>query len=445
MACDRTFLSLWSYTNVYRKPEKELCDLLVVVGNDVIIFSDKNCRFPDSESLDIDWKRWFRRAIMDSAAQLWGAERWIKSYPDEVFIDKKCNIKLPIHLTIDDNTNFHLVLVAHGASDRCRQVFGGRGSLRINSELKGFANHTIPFVIGDLDRGKTFVHVLDDISLDVVLQNRDTIIDFTTYLEKRENLLRSEINVASAGEEDLLAEYMKKLNKDGDHDFVLPDDSLKFTHLVFEEGGWDDFQINPQRIAQIEANRISYLWDNLIEEFSKHALAGTQYFVTKGGFSDSEKTIRFLAKETRFERRVLAAALHEIITNTDERKRMLRVIPMKHDNIYYAFLLFPNRDALSTQFQTAIPYDQYRQMRGDYLESVCLVTRLMNPDAKHVVGISMESGIDTLNRSEDLMYFDCSSWDQKLEEEAKMLQMNYRILVSPTKVDRGTQREYPDV
>lgn len=46
--CDRTFLSLWSYPNVYRDQSgaskgegKEVCDLLVVFENHVIIFSDK--------------------------------------------------------------------------------------------------------------------------------------------------------------------------------------------------------------------------------------------------------------------------------------------------------------------------------------------------------------------------------------------------------------------
>jgi hypothetical protein len=51
--CEKTFLSLWSYPNLY-KPEgrkngkgvgTEICDLLVVFGNHVIIFSDKGASF----------------------------------------------------------------------------------------------------------------------------------------------------------------------------------------------------------------------------------------------------------------------------------------------------------------------------------------------------------------------------------------------------------------
>ena len=46
--CDRTFLDLWSYPNPYKAPGKELCDLLIMCGGDVILFSEKSIPFPDS-------------------------------------------------------------------------------------------------------------------------------------------------------------------------------------------------------------------------------------------------------------------------------------------------------------------------------------------------------------------------------------------------------------
>jgi len=55
---DDTFLSLWSYPGICRDQGhsqrghgKEVCDLLVVFGNTVIIFSDKDCTFPESKRL----------------------------------------------------------------------------------------------------------------------------------------------------------------------------------------------------------------------------------------------------------------------------------------------------------------------------------------------------------------------------------------------------------
>jgi hypothetical protein len=56
--CHRSFLSLWSYPNPYRSnglqthgEGKELCDLPVIFGQQVIIFSDKSCAFPSSSEL----------------------------------------------------------------------------------------------------------------------------------------------------------------------------------------------------------------------------------------------------------------------------------------------------------------------------------------------------------------------------------------------------------
>ena len=59
--CDRTFLSLWSHQGVYKSQGmkggkghgKEICDLLVVFEDHVIIFSDKDCVFPNTGNLEL--------------------------------------------------------------------------------------------------------------------------------------------------------------------------------------------------------------------------------------------------------------------------------------------------------------------------------------------------------------------------------------------------------
>src|SRR5436190_12805780 len=89
--CEKTFLSLWSFPNVYRQPGTELCDLLVVFGNEILIFSDKCCVFPESDDLEDDWRRWFKRAVKHSAIQLCGTERWIKQHHDRIFLDERCS------------------------------------------------------------------------------------------------------------------------------------------------------------------------------------------------------------------------------------------------------------------------------------------------------------------------------------------------------------------
>jgi hypothetical protein len=119
--------------------------------------------------------------------------------------------------------------------------------------------HTVPFTIGDLSRERTFVHVLDDTSLAILMATVDTIADFVAYLRKKEALFRGSRPVIAAGEEELLAWYLKHLNNQNEHDFVFP---AEITGGVgIPEGGWIEFQKNPQRLAQVEHDRVSYMWD----------------------------------------------------------------------------------------------------------------------------------------------------------------------------------------
>src|SRR5215472_12923662 len=83
--CDHSFLSLWSYAGVHRDQGRvggkgdgrELCDLLVVFGDHILLFSDKYCEYPKTENTETNWKRWYKKAIRKSAEQLWGAESHI--------------------------------------------------------------------------------------------------------------------------------------------------------------------------------------------------------------------------------------------------------------------------------------------------------------------------------------------------------------------------------
>lgn len=70
----RSFLRFWTYANVYRDQAggKELCDLLVVFDEDVVIFSDKDIAFTHADT-DLGWQRWVTSAIDSSVRQLRGA------------------------------------------------------------------------------------------------------------------------------------------------------------------------------------------------------------------------------------------------------------------------------------------------------------------------------------------------------------------------------------
>jgi hypothetical protein len=132
-----TCLSLWSHPNVFRsqgakggaRDGKELCDLLVVFDPHVLIFSDKTAAFGSSGSLRLDWSRWYRSAVAEAADQAWQAERWIRTYPDRLFVNRRCTDPLPFPLPSPSVLQVHRIVAAHGVASACRAHLGGSGSL----------------------------------------------------------------------------------------------------------------------------------------------------------------------------------------------------------------------------------------------------------------------------------------------------------------------------
>src|SRR5258708_2519149 len=170
--CKRSFLSLWSFPNLYtdegRRKNKgagrELCDLLVVFGNDLLIFSDKHCAYKDTGNVEIDWPRWYRRAARASFNQIYGAESWLARFPDHIFLDSECTNPLPIALPKLEAQRIHRLAVTRGSLEACKAFFGGKSlaSLRISSDPAAGTAGYIPFTAGIGEPGRPFVHVLDE-------------------------------------------------------------------------------------------------------------------------------------------------------------------------------------------------------------------------------------------------------------------------------------------
>jgi hypothetical protein len=207
--CRRSYLQLWSYANLFRNQGKlgdgdgkELCDVMVVLGNSIVLFSDKNCAFPDSGNLELDWQRWEKRAISASRKQLRGAERWIRQFPNQVFLDRRCTCPLPIKLPAGENLRVYKVAVALGASDRFRRETGGSGSLMLDAHPSG--DYRKPFVANLFDADGDVVHIVDEITLPVLLDELDTLPDLLEYLEAKERLVRRGSVIGLAGEEEMI-------------------------------------------------------------------------------------------------------------------------------------------------------------------------------------------------------------------------------------------------
>jgi hypothetical protein len=341
---DRSFLNLWSYPNVYRdtvvngrRAGKELCDLLVVCGDHIIIFSIKDIAWYKNKDITVAWPRWYNRAIKKSATQIRRAERWITQFPDRIFLDSGCTQRLPLPIAPPATRKVYGIIVALGAHEACSNYFGGdSGSFIIAPQLVGDthtdpeASRYWPFAIGDIDPEGSFIHVVNDITMDVVLRELDTITDLTDYLDRKTAFIRSGHLGTAAGEEELLAYYLSHLDTDKKHGFVHPDNRpwQPNENITLEQGLYARMIKNPQYIRKNEADRNSYLWDRLIEVFTEHMLAGTTIVPNGSPFEISkyELGVRYMAMEPRLFRRVLSEGILGLLEIAHKHERHFRML-----------------------------------------------------------------------------------------------------------------------
>lgn len=438
LLCKRTFLSLWSYPNVHRDEfipgthtGKEVCDLL---DDRIIIFSDKDCAVSPTANLNVLWARWFRKSVLESLKQVRGAERWIRTSPHRLFLDKECRRPLPALPTVTASTRIHLVIGTHKIASYYRERYGGSGSLMINFALKGKAAHIEPFAIGDLNPGGSYVHILDDTSLPIIMTEFDTIRDFVAYLDRREDFARSSGNFFAAGEEELLAVYLKGVDETGEHAFIIPREPAP---IGVGEGGYAAYLSSPQRREKIKADEMSYFWDKLIEGLTGHVLTDTLYSSAPGGVAAAEKLLRFMARESRLRRRHLARNLVEAMTIGTNTERRLRVLlPSMPGDPYYFFLRLRRSENMS--------YEEYRRHRLIYIRDTARVVRWRWPDAVDVIGIAREGDDNPQGRAHDAIYADFRRWTAADEVLAREFQSQTGVLADPVAI-RQIECEYPEV
>jgi uncharacterized protein YdhG (YjbR/CyaY superfamily) len=392
--------------------------------------SNKECEFPNSGNLDLDWTRWYRRAVEKSARQLWRAQGWVLNYPSRLFLDASCKHPFPLVLPPTDRMRVHLILVAHGAAERCRSVLGGSGSLMIWPDTIGPG--TVPFAVGRVDPSKKYIHILDDTTLDILLGTLDTVADFVAYLQKKEAFVESGKLGSAAGEEELLAFYLADVNDSGEHDFIIKQD---VDRVMIDEGHWTGFSRDDQRKRQLEANKVSYAWDALIEHFNKIFSDGRMEHTPETTVINHEKIMRYFARESRAGRRVLAKTLFSLLETTPAHLRRTHVFKASRPgDPYFVFLLVPWRKDR--------PDEENRRVRRHFLEACCRVTKLVFPEATDIVGFATQTARGEYG-SEDALYFDARQWTADDDTHAKELQQKLRILTN-AQSGIASEKEYPD-
>ena len=383
--CRTSFLQLWSYANVYRDQGqqehgegKELCDVLVVFENSIILFSDKSISFPTGTDALVSWRRWYRRAVEGSHRQLTGASRWIRKFPDRVFLDRRCTRGLHVPLPPTDKMRIYKVAVALGASSRCRALDPTRsGSLSLVKYARDdrIDPDTVPFVVPLCDKNGDVIHIVDDVTLPIILKDLDTIADFTEYLESKEKLIANRERVLVHGEEDLVGLFLGV--RSGLPEMAKQFDSIGGGSIEVQSGIYSALRSLPSYYNYIKENASSYFWDGLIANHTTATLNGLLVDGSDTTISENERLLRILASESRVSRRLLANAFIDLIRTSPREEIRSRVVD-GNDNKLYVFQVHP---------QASRDYATYRRERQTYLINYCFLTGFRNQHKRQVVGI----------------------------------------------------------
>jgi hypothetical protein len=348
---------------------KELCDALVVCDPDIIILSVKEVILRTDRDPTIAHARWERKAVDESVAQIYGAERWLMD---------------AIKVTRRDGSEGHaLPPVANRRLHRIAVALGDGGEATIKS--------------GDFGRG--FVHVMTEESFRGVLNELDTITDLTEYLSAKEAFARSGTVIVCEGPEtNLLGWYLGN-----DRAFPIG------KHLaIFDASIWSGLQSNPAFKRRKEADKVSYAWDRLVDGLSDPDLRP----IAGAGptLNELELALRIMARERRFNRRGLASFVGDFIVAAKANKTRARMFSGP-SGIIYVFVYFNSTES---------PHS-----RSGELLARCYVARLLAGKGSTLVGIGLSNYVHGVGSASDLIYLHFPRW--RPEDEAMAIEARDKL------------------
>ncbi len=378
---------MWSFPNPLRDAGKELCDILVVSDPDIIIVSVKEIEYRDNKPEPVASAKWQRKAVIESVGQIYKAEKWIVGNRPVQTREKN-----PIVLPDLKRRKIHRIAVA----------LGSKGKTLILSE----------------DFGRGYVHVHDELSIHALTRELDTITDFVEYLNAVESFVQRNIVILESGEENLLASYLYNGRS-------FPTD---LTPVVIPDGNWSNFESRPEvKLRRIE-DQISYHWDDIIETFSNNLHAGTlDYPATP---DETEVILRTMARENRYNRRLLAKQFDDVLQNTPKTQGRARMF-QSPSGIGYVLLISPRNVS--------------RAERREQLAARCFVARNLLRSSSTIIGLATEH-LNPKNRSGfiDACYLHYPDWTDDLRKKAELTQQTLGYFASPARSYTHLD-EYPPV
>lgn len=398
---ERTFLKLWAIPNSFYAPNKELTDLIVPFGDDVVIFSDKACRFDFDKPIAVAWSRWYRKTIEDSLRQLKTAMQRVQRAPNGIFTEVQARSPIPWRVAAGGEPRFHLVAIAR--PDRIPgAVPSSWPGLRYTEPAD-----SRPFQIGRLSVGVDGqqVHVFDGPTIDLLLEQLDTAPDFIAYLTSRAAQL-AKAETYDFSERDILGAALTGQETGPTR---LPNVPPLET---VAEGLWDKYDSSALAQHRRTADRKSRIIDDYVEQVHGEFAAGRMLY-SQPNYIQHEKAMRLLASESRFARRIIAHELYDILDEPDQSTFWASTLPSPTTpSLRYVWLIYPRRPNNLSQ-------EALDRATMNYLLQHVLVAQAIFPESL-VLGICLpnRSAGDTANFT---VLHDGSNWTDEDRKEALKL------------------------
>lgn len=433
---ERSFLRFWCHANPHVTTAKEACDLIVVCGDYVVLFSDKSVNFQFDNDRTIAWKRWYREAVLESVGQLKGATRRLLSLRSQIYKDRMCTIPLGIPMPPSDQMRLYCVAVV-SLSSEVGETDPPIPFLNVSSQVKAgqhLEDGAVPFVVGDVMPDKRFVHAMDVAGLWAVLSELDTIADFANYLDARQEFIRDKAANSSVNEWCMLGRYLVSYDEEG---YALPLDQANpgTTHLTNIE--WQSDEAHRAFQSRRSANQVSYTWDRLIEDQAQMIESQSFEFATYNTIEEAERVVRHMALENRLNRRLLSRSWQQVCMDANPTfAARIRTIP--HSDIDGTTYVFFNLGNFMNE-----PYDTYRAKRRAFLQKMMIASLVDVPTSKIIIGIAAEYG--AVPDSYDLAHFDVvASAGEALEQDAREAWRLKKSAFEGLGTSRVDERDIPD-
>lgn len=247
----------------------------------------------------------------------------------------------------------------------------------------------------------------------------------------------------------MLGCYALRTNEQGNHDFVLESDLKRSGHrpINIDSSHYGYLINNPRYAAKKEADKISYLWDELIKTFSTHMMGGALIDLEGYEFDleECERCVRYMALESRFSRRIFGESIKKAFEIGKMQEIFFRVMmgSVGSEKNETAFCL------LTAQYPIPgakdVGYQDYRMRRANFMGIYALGILERFSHLKRVIGISCEPLGAEHGRSEEIIYIGQADWTEEQRYAIRRDCERYGFLRDDFKTHQSFEQEFPEV